>query len=233
LKSAAFLCLATLSFIAPVFAQQSQHSKEGASLVRKRVYVDGKPIAAGKVITKDGDTYVDAAALAEAFGASVESSEGGLTITSPAKPGCDCEKTSAGGQPISEQFRRDVAGVADEIESLRAVVRMKEKVPIGSKFDEIDDRLSLSTVHAQTSADWAVYYALSFANNSLAIVYYKQSRGVPSQDLQGDQLDSTICAMESKFAVMKGALLPGGSCSVFKRWEAQLPLNPPEPTDKE
>jgi hypothetical protein len=225
--------LASLSFIAAAVAQQLPHPKEASPAVRKRVYVDGKVIASGKVLAKDGNTYVDITTLAEALGASVKSGEGGLMITSPARPSCESEKTSVEGQPISEQFRHDVAEVADEIESLRAVVRMKEKVPIGSKFDKIDDKLSVSTVHAQTSADWAVYYALSFANNSLAIVYYKQSRGVPSQDLQGDQLDSTICAMESKFAVMKGVLLPGGSCSVFQRWEAQLPVNPPESADKE
>ena len=233
MKSTAFLCLASLSFAVSSAAQPSQQPKEAVPTVRKRVYVDGKAFAASKVITKDGVTYVDTASLAEALGASVESEEGELRINSPANPCCDGEKTSLEGQPISEQFRRDLAGVPDEIESLRAVVRMKEKVPIGSKFDEIDHKLSVSTVHAQTNTDWALYYALSFANNSLAIVYYKQSRGVRSEDLQGDQLDSTICAMESKFALMKGVLLPGGSCSVFKRWEAGLPMKPPELPTKE
>jgi hypothetical protein len=41
-----------------------------------------------------------------------------------------------------------------------------------------------------------------------------------------------MCAMESKFALMKGVLLPGGSCSVLKRIEAQLPSKPVEVTDK-
>ena len=72
----------------------------------------------------------------------------------------------------------------------------------------------------QTDADLAVYYALAYANNSLAITYYKQTRGVPVEEAQKNQLDSMMCAMESKFALMKGVLLPGGSCSVFQRIEA-------------
>jgi len=55
---------------------------------------------------------------------------------------------------------------------------------------------------------------------------------VPPQELQKDELDSMICAKENKFAAMKGVLLPGGCCSVFKRMEAQLPLKPAEVIDK-
>jgi hypothetical protein len=197
--------------------------------------VDGTAIAVSKVITKDGLTYVDIATLADALGASVKSQEGGLMITSPAKTSCESEKTPVDGLPISEQFRHDVAGVADEIESLRAVVLKlkKETAAIGPRFDEIDHKLSLSTVHVQTNADMSVYYALSYANNSLAIIYYKQSRGVPFQEWQQDQLDSMMCSMESKFALMRGILLPGGSCTVFKRRDAELSLKPPEAPDKE
>jgi hypothetical protein len=228
LKRTVFLCLASLSLAVLSAAQQSQHVKDSTAAVRKRVYVDGKPIAASKVIVKDGVSYVDTAALAEALGAAVESGESGLIVTSAAKPSCECEKTTIEGQRISEKFRSDVARVADEIESLRAVVLKKEKTVIGPRFDEIDHELSLSQVDVQTEADLTVYYALAYANNSLAIIYYKESRGVPSQELQKDQLDSMMCAMESKFALMKGVLLPGGSCSVFKRFEAQLPVKPPD-----
>jgi hypothetical protein len=97
----------------------------------------------------------------------------------------------------------------------------KDKVSLGPRFDALDRKLTLSTAHVQTEADTAVYYALSYASNSLAIAYYKQARGVPSEDAQKDQLDSMMCAMESKFALMKGTLLPGGTCSVFQRMEAQ------------
>ena len=232
MKPTVLLCLASLSFTAWSTAQPPQHPKDSATAVKKRVYVDGKSIAANKVIIKDGVSYVDTATLAEALGASMESVDSGWTVTSAARPVCECEKPSVEGQRISEQFRSDVTRVADEIESLRAVVMKKEKTPIGPRFDEIDHELSLSTVHVQTPADQAVYYALSYANNSLAIIYYKQSRGVPSQDLHKDQLDSMMCSMESKFALMKGVLVPGGSCSVFKRMEEQLPVKAPESPEK-
>jgi hypothetical protein len=227
--------MASLSFTVLAVGQQSQRPQEAAASVRKRIYVDGKAIVASKVITKDGLSYVDPAALAEALGASVESGETGLQISSAPKPSCESEKTAAEGEPISELFRHDVAKVADEIESLRAVVLKlkKETTAIGPRFDELDYELSLSRVHAKTAADWAIYYALSSANNSLAIVYYKQVRGIPFQELQAEQVDSMMCAMESKFAIMRGVLLPGGSCSVFKRLDAQLPLQPPESPDKE
>jgi hypothetical protein len=121
--------------------------------------------------------------------------------------------------------------VPDEIESLRAVALKKEKVPLGPRFDAIDRKLLLSTVHVQTDADTAVYYALSYANNSLAIIYYKESRGVPADEAQKNQLDSVMCSMESKFALMKGTLLPGGSCSVFKRMESQTASKPAETSE--
>ena len=115
--------------------------------VRTRVYVDGKAIAVSKVITKDGVAYVDTVTLAEALGASVQSEEGSLMVISATRPSCDSEKPSVDGQRISEQFCGDVARVADEIESLRAVVLKKEKAAIGPRFDDIDYELSLSTVH--------------------------------------------------------------------------------------
>ena len=125
------------------------------------------------------------------------------------------------GKRFSEKFRSDVTGIADKIESLRAVVLKREKIAIGSRFDAIDRKLSFATVHVQTDADMAVYYALAYSNNSLAISNYQQMRGVPVEEAQKNQPDSMLCAMESKFALMKGVLLPGGSCSVFQRIEAQ------------
>lgn len=208
----------------------TQAQSAGAAAARKRVYVDGKPIPATRIIVKDGASYAEVSALAEAIGATVESGEAGMMITT-VQPKCEAEKPVVEGQRFSAQFRSDVAGVADEIESLRAAVLnkdIKEKGPLGPKFDDIDRKLTLATAHVQTDADMAVYYALSYANNSLAISYYKQSRGVPAEEAQKNQLDSMMCAMESKFALMKGVLLPGGTCSVFTRIEAQLPPKPPE-----
>ena len=205
----------------------AQSKDSGAATLRKRVFVNGKPIATGKVVVKDGIPYVELAALAGAVGATLQSDEAGFMLTIP-PPKCECDAPGMEGQRFSQQFRRDVAGVADEIESLRAVVLKKENVPLGPRFDAIDRKLTLSTTHVQTDADLAVYYALSYANNSLAIAYYKQSRGVPPEEAQKDQLDSMMCAMESKFALMKGVLMPGGNCSVFKRIEAQSPSKPAE-----
>ncbi len=209
-------------------AQSTPQSKDnGAAAARRKVFVDGKPIAAGKVVVKDGVAYVEAASLAQAMGASVQLGDGDVMVTTSAST-CGCDNLGVEGQRFSQQFRSDVAGVADEIESLRAVVLKKENVPLGPRFDSIDRKLTLSTTHVQTDADLAVYYALSYANNSLAIAYYKQARGVPPEEAQKDQLDSMLCAMESKFALMKGVLLPGGSCSVFQRLEGQPPPKPKE-----
>ena len=221
LKWSVIFCVTSFVLTGIGAAQQPRAHESASAAARKHVFVDGKPIPADQVIVKDGVSYVDASVLAQALGASVRPEEGGVIIHTE-KATCDCNKTQLEGQRISEQFRSDVAGVADEIESLRAVVLKKEKVALGPRFDAIDRKLTLSTVHVQTDADMAVYYALSYANNSLAITYYKQSRGVPAEDAQRNQLDSMMCAMESKFALMKGVLVPGGSCSVFKRMEAQL-----------
>jgi hypothetical protein len=217
------MCLTALLLVIAGSAQQASHDASPASVApRKRIFVNGKPIPSNRVIVRDGVSYVDVSVLAADLGASVQTGERGVMIlAAPKSEGCDRSTIAVEGQRFSEQYRSDVAGVADEIESLRAVVLKREKVDIGPRFDAIDRKLSLSTAHVQTDADMAVYYALAYANNSLAITYYKQTRGVPVEEAQKDQLDSMICAMESKFALMKGVLLPGGSCSVFKRIEAQ------------
>ena len=216
-------------FLGSVSAAQppAQAGSAAAGTVRKRVYVGGKPLPGDRVIVKDGATYVELSALATALGAVVNHEEGKVVVT-PASPGAECEKPTVEGQRFSPQFRSEVAGVADEIESLRAVVSKKEKVPLGPRFDAIDRQLTLATAHVQTDADMAVYYALSYANNSLAIAYYKQSRGVPLEEAQKNQVDSMICSMESKFALMKGVLMPGGNCSVFQRIEGQPRTANPE-----
>ena len=202
-------------------------AKEPIPIVRGRVYVDGKAIPGSRVIAKDGASYVEVKALAEALGVTVQSTANGLLINM--LPKGDCDKSGPQGRRFSDEFRSDVAGVADDIESLRAVVLKKENVPLGPRFDAIDRKLTLSTTHVQTDADTAVYYALSYANNSLAIAYYKQSRGASGDEAPKDQLDSMMCAMESKFALMKGVLMPGGSCSVLRRMESQPSVTKDDP----
>ncbi len=215
------MCVTLLLLAATGSAQKTSPGPGSVPIAsRKRIFVDGKPLPSNRVIVKDGVSYVDLALLARTLGATVHSGDDGVTIRTATKAR-DCDRSAVEGQRFSEQFRSDVAGVADEIESLRAVVLKREKVAIGPRFDAIDRKLSLATVDVQTDADLAVYYALAYANNSLAIAYYKQTRGVPAEEAQRNQLDSMLCAMESKFALMKGVLLPGGSCSVFQRMEAQ------------
>jgi hypothetical protein len=228
LRHATLVWFTAFLFVVTGSAQQAAHDPSStSSALRKRISVDGKLIPSNRIIVKEGISYVDVSVLAAALGATEQTGEGGVMILAAPKSEA-CDKNPAEGQRFSEEFRSNVAGVADEIESLRAVVLKREKVSIGPRFDAIDRKLSQSTVHVQTDADLAVYYALAYANNSLAIAYYKQTRGVPVEEAQKDQMDSMLCAMESKFALMKGVLLPGGSCSVFKRIEGQ---SAPKPAD--
>lgn len=222
------LALVVVGFASQLVAQNAPQSKEGGTaLAKKRIYIDGTAIPANRLLAKDGVDYIDLAAFADAVGARMQSSDGAVIVTTQASK-CDTEKPAVEGQIFSQQFRSAVANVPDEIESLRAAMMKKESAPLGPRFDGIDKELTRSTELVQTDADQAVYYALAYANNTLAIAYYKQVRQVPAQDLQKEQLDSMMCSMESKFALMKGVLLPGGSCSVFKRIEGQLPPKPQE-----
>ena len=199
-------------------AQTPPQARDSATATHRRVFVDGTAIPPNRVVLKDGVEYVDASVLATALGAGVQSGDDGLMIVSGPSKG-QCDKVVADGQRFSQEFRSEIARVPDEIESLRVAVMKKDSPALGPRFDEIEKQLTLSTALVQTDADTAVYYALSFANNSLAIAYYQQARGVPFDEAQKDQLDSIMCSMESKFALMKGVLLPGGSCSVLKRIE--------------
>lgn len=170
-----FLVMITFALTVGWSVDLLSQSKEPVLAAHNRVYVDGKQMAANRVIVKEGASYVEVTALAEAAGATVQPGANGWVITM--QPKAECDKVGAEGERFSEQFRSDVAGVADEIESLRAVVLKKEKVPLGPRFDAIDGKLTVSTKHVQTDADMSVYYALSYSNNSLAIAYYKQLRG--------------------------------------------------------
>ena len=78
----------------------------------------------------------------------------------------------------------------------------------------------------------AVYYALSYANNFGGHYLLQTIPRSPFLGTAKPQLDSMVCAMESKFVLMKGVLLPGDSCSVLKRTGAQLPSKPAKVTDK-
>jgi hypothetical protein len=97
---------------------------------------------------------VEVTALSEALGASAQAGARGCVVTTlPTRNECDDQTVQ--GQKFSEQFRTDVA-VADEVESLRAVVLRKEKISLGPRFDAVDKKLTLSTPDVQTDADMAV-----------------------------------------------------------------------------
>jgi len=133
--------------------------------------------------------------------------EDGLRITSPPKRSIKCEKAITEGHPFpsSSQGRLRSRGRNRKPSCHSAQARHGTD---RQRF-EIDQELSLSTVDVQTDVDMDVYHALSYADNSLANIYYKQSRGVPFQELQKDQLDSMMCAAETKFALTTGELLRG------------------------
>jgi hypothetical protein len=200
--------------------------------VRRRLFVDGTPIPANRIVVRDGVEFVDVSALAEAMGAKVKSTDASVQVTSSAAKS-ECVKAANEGRRFSPEFRTDVLSVPDEIESLRAVAFKKDVDPsLGPKFDEIDKKLTYSQTHVLTDADQAVYYALAYASNSLGIAYYQRVRGVPVEEAQKNQLESVMCSMESKFALMKGILIPGGNCTVFKRIESQQPIPKVEDSSK-
>jgi hypothetical protein len=84
------------------------------------------------------------------------------------------------------------------------VVLKEDKAAIGPRFGDIKHELSLSTVHVQTDADMAVYNALSNANNFAGYYLLQTIPRSPFPGTAKHQLDSMVCAMESKFALMKG-----------------------------
>lgn len=53
------------------------------------------------------------------------------------------------------------------------------------------------------------------------IIVERSSRGMSFEEVQKDQLDPMIRAMESTFALKKRALLSRGTCSGFQRMESQ------------
>jgi hypothetical protein len=193
-----------------------------ASPSKRRIFIDGKQVPSNRILVKDGVDYVDVGAFVEAIGGQMASAEGNVLVTSGLSKS-ECEKPAVEGQRFSQEFRSKISGVPDEIESVRAVMMKKDNVPLGPRFDAIDQQLNSMMSLVQTDADQAVYYALAYANNTLAITYYKVGRGVAVEETQKDQLDSMMCSMESKFALLKGVLIPGGSCKVFQRMGSSSP----------
>jgi hypothetical protein len=204
-----------------VSAQQLQPGADRTkSAPLTQITIEGKQIKGDNVLVRKGITYVSVPALAQALGASV-SSQGAVTVlSSPAAPEPACGNV-ADARKLSDAYRKVAVRIPDEVESLRALVKQEALIPSAS-FDEVDRQISEAEFRAQTDADKSVSYALSHANNTLAIMYFKLRRGVPPEYAKQDQLDSVLCSMESKFALQVGRLSGKESCSVFQSSANQL-----------
>jgi hypothetical protein len=61
--------------------------------VRRRVFVDGKPVPANQIVFKEGITYADAALLTQALGASVQNSEAASSFAQKRRPSSHVRKS--------------------------------------------------------------------------------------------------------------------------------------------
>ena len=196
----------------------AQQAQPGADRTKPtpltQITIEGKQITGDSVLVHKGTAYVSVPALARALGASV-SSQGQVAVLSiPAAPEPDCGDIRD-AKKLSDAYRKAAVRIPDAVESLRALVKQGTVIPAAS-FDEVDRQISEAEFRAQTDADKSVSYALSHANNALAIMYFKLRRGVPSEYAKQGQLDSVLCSMESKFALQVGRLSGKESCSVFQ-----------------
>ena len=194
--------------------------------------IDGTQFKGDDVLVRKGVAYVSVPALAQALKGSV-SSKGQLTVVTIAPvPEIQCADTPS-AQKLSDAYRKAAVRIPDAIESLRALVskatlsKPVAVIPIAS-FDEVDRQISEAQFRAQTDADKSVSYALSKANNRLAIAYLKLWRGVPPEYAKQEQLESVMCSMESKFALQVGRLSGKESCGVFHFHEEAAATEPPD-----
>jgi hypothetical protein len=205
-------------------AQEADHSKTAALT---QITIQGKQITQDDVLVRRGTTYVSLQALAQALGASVVSQGPVAVISIPAAPeACGGTLDILG---LSDAYRKAAVRIPDAIEVLRIQAAKPGALLPAASFDDVDRQISEADFRAQTAADKSVSYALSHANSSLAITYYKLRRGVPSEALKSAQFDSTLCSMESKLALQVGRLSGKEVCSVLesneKRSEARAAGN--------
>src|SRR5271166_5409861 len=196
-------------------AQEAQpgadHSKPGPLT---QITIEGRQIAGDDVLVRKGTTYVSLPALARALGASVVSQGQVAVLSIPTAPETSCGE-SPGLWRLSDAYRKAAVRIPDAIEGLRALAGKPGAVIPAASFDDIDHQISEADFRAKTDADKSVSYALSHANSSLAIMYYKLRRGVPTEYAKQGQLDSKLCAVESKYALEFGRLSGKEMCSVF------------------
>ena len=216
----AFITYALLASAA--CAQEAQpvgeHSK---SVPLMQVTIEGKQITGDDVyVRKGGTAYVSLPALSRALGGSVVSQGPVAVLSIPALPETLCGETAA-ALHLSDSYRKAAVHIPDEIEVLRAQALKPGALIPAASFEDIDHHIEEADFRAKTEADKSVSYALSHANSTLAMMYYKLRRGVPAEPAMHGELDSELCAMDSKWALLVGRLSGKEWCSVFRASEKQ------------
>jgi len=194
-----------------VFAQNLQKGNTQANLPT-RISVAGNAIGGSDIVVHKGTAYVSLPALARAAGAHMIMQGGTAVLELPSAGENACGDVEG---RLSDTYRKAAVRIPDAIERLRMQASQKGAVVPAASFDAVDRQIAEAALHAQTEADRSVSYALSHANNTVAIMYYKLFAGVAPEEARQGQLDSLLCSAESKFALELGRLSGGESCSVF------------------
>jgi hypothetical protein len=207
---------------AGAYAQEAQPGADhGKPAQLSQITVEGRQITGDDLyVRKNGTTYVSLPALARALGASVVSQGPVAVLSIPALPETLCGETAAALQ-LSDSYRKAAVHIPDEIEVLRLQALKPGALIPAASFDDIDHQISEADFRAKTEADRSVSYALSHANSTLAIMYYKLRRGVPVEYAKQGQMDLDLCTLESKYALAVGRLSGKEMCSVFQADEKQ------------
>jgi hypothetical protein len=203
---------------AGVSAQEAPPADRSKTAPLTQITIEGKQITGEDVVLRKGTAYVSVPALARVLGASVVSQGPVAVLSIPTEPEAACGETP-NVMRLSDIYRRAAVRIPDAIESLRVLAMKPGALIPAASFDDIDHQISEADFRAKTNADKSVSYALSHANSMLAIIYYKLRRGVPAEYAKQGQMDSVLCAMESKYALAVGRLSGKEMCSVFQSSE--------------
>jgi hypothetical protein len=203
-------------FAVGVSAQEAQPgAKRPKPSPLTQITIEGRQITGDDVVVRKGVAYVSLPALARALGASVVSQGQVAVLSIPTAPETACGETPD-GKRLSDTYRRAAVRIPDAIEGLRALATKPGAVIPAASFDDIDHQISEADFRAKTDADKTVSYALSHANSTLAIMYYKLHRGVSPEYARQGQVDSKLCTLESEYALQFGHLSCREMCSVFR-----------------
>ena len=197
-----------------VAAQQPPGAARSTPNPVTQVTINGKQITGQDVLVRKGITYVSVPAIARALGASISSKGQGSVLSIPAPTEIENVDVPSALR-LSDAYRKAAVRIPDAVESLRTIMNKHLAIIPVASFDEVDRQIAEADFRAQTDADKAVSYALSKANNQLAISYFKMWQQVAPEYVKREQLESVLCSMESKFALQAGRLSGKESCSVF------------------